>query len=93
MAETVDIQIEPTPNPNAVKFTLDRAVTERRSQTYRDAQAAEASPLAKKLFEVPGVASLFFLGNFITVTCGPGADWSEIAPRVEERIREHFSQG
>jgi hypothetical protein len=76
-----------------MKFTLDRAVVEGRSQTYRDAQAAEASPLAKKLFEIPGVASLFFMGDFITVTCRPGADWSEIAPRVEESIREHFNQG
>ena len=64
----VDVMVDPTPNPNAVKFTLDRPVTEGGSQSYANKEQAQANPLAAKLFELPGVAAVFFLNNFVTVT-------------------------
>jgi hypothetical protein len=86
----IEVWAEPTPNPNALKFTLNRTVTEGRSKTYASPEAAEASPLAKQLFQIAGVKSLFFLNNFITVTRQPGAEWAAISRQVEERIRAHF---
>ena len=91
MTEPIEVWREPTPNPNALKFTLNRTVTEGRSKTYASPEAAAASPLAKALFEIAGVKSLFFLGNFITVTRQPGSDWATIARQVEERIRAHYA--
>ena len=93
MTEPIEVWPEPTPNPNAMKFTLNRTVAEGRSQTYTSPEAAQASPLAKALFEVGGVRGLFFLGNFITVTRQPGTDWASITRQVEERIRQHFGGG
>ena len=91
MTEPIEVWTEPTPNPNALKFSLNRTVTEGRSKTYATPEAAEASPLAKSLFEIAGVKSLFFLNNFITVTRQPGSDWPAIAHQVEKRIRAHFA--
>jgi hypothetical protein len=91
VTEPIEVWTEPTPNPNALKFTLNRTVTEGRSKTYASPDAAEASPLAKKLFEIDGVKSIFFLNNFITVTRQPGSDWVAIARQVEERIRAHYA--
>jgi hypothetical protein len=91
VTEPIEVWTEHTPNPNALKFTLNRAVTEGRSKTYASPEAAEASPLAKALFEIAGVKSLFFLNNFITVTRQPGSDWAAISRQVEERIRAHFA--
>jgi hypothetical protein len=91
VTEPIEVWTEPTPNPNALKFTLNRTVTEGRSKTYASPEAAEASPLAKKLFEIDGVKSIFFLNNFITVTRQPGSDWVAIARQVEERIRAHYA--
>ena len=93
MTEPIEVWAEPTPNPNALKFTLNRTTAEGRSKTYASPEAAEASPLAKALFEIDGVKSLFFLNNFITVTRQPGTDWSTLAPLVEERIRAHYAVG
>ena len=90
MTAPIEVWAEPTPNPNALKFTLNRTVTEGRSKTYASPEAAEASPLAKQLFQIAGVKSLFFLNNFITVTRQPGAEWAAISRQVEERIRAHF---
>ena len=91
MTAPIEVWAEPTPNPNALKFTLNRTVAEGRSKTYASPEAAEASPLAKQLFQIAGVKSLFFLNNFITVTRQPGADWAAISGQVEERIRAHFA--
>ena len=93
MTEPIEVWAEPTPNPNALKFSLNRTVTEGRSKTYASPEAAEASPLAKSLFEIAGVKSLFFLNNFITVTRQPGSDWPPIARQVEERIKAHYAAG
>ncbi len=75
-------EVQPTPNPNAAKFILDRAVSEQPTSFF-NAGAAIGHPLASKLFEVPGVSSLLFLGDFITVNKSPDADWKEITRRVE----------
>ena len=79
-----------TPNPNAMKFSLDRPVVSGPSQTYTSKENAAANPLAAKLFEIPGVKQVFFLGNFVTVTKDSDALWPDIGPRVEVVLREHF---
>jgi len=84
---------DPTPNPNAYKFTLDRTVSEGGSQSFANAEQAAAHPLAARLFEIEGVKALFFLNNFITVTKDPAHGWDAIVPAVVEAIRDHFEQG
>src|SRR5690606_37366125 len=61
----VRIVVQPTPNPNSVKVTLDRTVSEGGSKTYQSAEDARESPLASAIFAVPGVTMVFLLNNFI----------------------------
>jgi NFU1 iron-sulfur cluster scaffold homolog, mitochondrial len=75
-------EVQPTPNPNAAKFILDRAVYDRPTSFF-NAGAAKDHPLASKLFDIPGVSSLLLLGDFITVNKSPEADWKEISRRVQ----------
>jgi len=88
MSEPLDIRVEPTPNPNAAKFTLNRVVASQ-GTTYRDAATA-GEPWAKRLLEIPGVTQVFALNNFISVTKRPEADWSAIRPQVEQGLNEAF---
>lgn len=92
MTSPVDVMAQPTPNPNSVKFTLNRSVTDGSSESYMNAEQAESSPLAKRLFEIDGVQSVFMLNNFITVTRDPAFDWNVIVGEVEAAIRDHFSE-
>ncbi|MDX1623215.1 MAG: NifU N-terminal domain-containing protein [Gemmatimonadota bacterium] len=89
----VDIRVQQTPNPNSLLFHLDRTVTEERMVQYNSANEAEEDPLAAALFEIDGVASVFFMPNSITVSKDPGADWDSIAPGAEAAIRDHFGEG
>ena len=90
MAE-VQIRVQPTPNPNAILFHVDRTVTEERMRQYGSAAEASSEPLAAALFAVEGVTTVFFMPNSITVTKEPERDWEAIAPAAEEAIRDHFA--
>jgi hypothetical protein len=76
-------EVQPTPNPNAAKFVLDRLVSEQ-PISFFNAAAADGHPLAKQLFGINGVQSLLLLGDFITVNKSPTTDWKEITRRVKQ---------
>ena len=76
-------EIQPTPNPNALKFILDRAVVAQPTSFFNKEQAVD-HPLAMKLFAIPGVSSLLLLGDFITVNKTPEVPWKDIANAVEK---------
>jgi hypothetical protein len=80
-------EIEPTPNPNAVKFLLDRRVWEQ-PLSFFSADAAQSHPLASKLFAIPGVCGLLLLGDFITVSKKPEAQWASIKNNVRRILAE-----
>jgi len=75
-------EVQPTPNPNAQKFILDRPITQQ-PVSYFNAGAVGNDPVGRALFEIPGVASLLLLGDFITVNKVPAKKWSEIRGKVE----------
>jgi hypothetical protein len=87
----VNIRAQPTPNPNSLLFHVDRTVTEERMKQYNSSEDATDSPLAQALFEIAGVASVFFMPNSITVSKENDAGWDEIAPVAESAIRSHFA--
>jgi Fe-S cluster biogenesis protein NfuA len=87
------IQTEATPNPATLKFLPGKVVLEEGTADFRDAEnAAAASPLAARLFEVPGVTGVFFGYDFITVT-KDGMDWQHLKPAILGAIMEHFMSG
>jgi hypothetical protein len=76
----------PTPNPNAMKFTLD--VTLPAMIDVRSAEAAAGDPLAERIFAIPGVTMLFGTADFVTVSREDGADWDAIVPAVQAVVAE-----
>lgn len=87
------IQTESTPNPTTLKFLPGREVLRDGTADFRDAdEAAQVSPLAGRLFSIPGVTGVFFGYDFITVT-KDGAEWQHLKPAVLGVIMEHFMSG
>jgi len=93
MPDEPALRVEATPNPNSLKFTAGRVLWEGRAQTFSDPVQAFASPLARDLLAVPGVKSVFFLRDFVTVSRDPNAGWEPIVARVEEILRGHLAGG
>jgi NFU1 iron-sulfur cluster scaffold homolog, mitochondrial len=81
-------EIEPTPNPNAMKFVLREPLTWGVSRSYDSAAEAEDDPLAAALFAFEHVTNVFYVDHWITVTQDGGADWQELLRKLAVPIRE-----
>lgn len=79
--------IEETPNPNAVKFILREPVSNGVAKQYGSADLAENDPLAKSLFDVGHVVSVFYMDRMITVEKDDEGDWDELLPALAVPIR------
>ncbi|TDH38005.1 NifU family protein [Pseudohoeflea suaedae] len=87
------IQTEATPNPATLKFLPGKVVMQDGTAEFRsEDEAASASPLAAKLFSIPGVTGVFYGYDFITVT-KDGPDWQHLKPAILGAIMEHFMSG
>ncbi|MEI4486095.1 NifU family protein [Frigidibacter sp. MR17.14] len=87
------IQTESTPNPATLKFLPGRTVLELGTADFPSAEAAQKSPLARRLFAVEGVTGVFFGTDFITVTKAEGLAWDHLKPALLGAIMEHFQSG
>lgn len=83
----VEIEAEETPNPRALKFTVHGASFGGKPRSFASADQAEGHPLAAALFELPGVANVMLVSDFVTVNVKPGVKWKALRPRVEGAIR------
>jgi Fe-S cluster biogenesis protein NfuA len=79
--------IEETPNPNAVKFILREAVSNGTAHSYASRTQAEDDPLAKALFDVENVVSVFYMDRMITVEKNDEGDWDDLLPILAVPIR------
>jgi Fe-S cluster biogenesis protein NfuA len=93
MSEAVEVSLEFTPNPNTLKFVVNQALLEKGAANYINKEAASNSPLARKLFDVTGVAGVMIGQNFITITKGEAGDWEEIHRLSRDMIADHLSHG
>jgi Fe-S cluster biogenesis protein NfuA len=80
-------EIEYTPNPNAVKFVLKEAVAAGFPKSFPSAETAEHDELAKALFAVGHVSSVFMQDKFLTVTKTDEKGWPEMLPLLAAPIR------
>lgn len=85
MPKIADIQ--ETPNPNAVKFILKEPVSHGTSHSFKTAEAGGDDKLAKSLFDVGSVVSVFYMDKMITVEKTDDAEWDEILPELAVPIR------
>ncbi len=68
------VRVQPTPNPNALKFVINRTVKATGKATFTRPSEATGIRLAADLFEIDGVRQLHFFENVITVTYADDAD-------------------
>lgn len=87
------IQTEDTPNPLTLKFIPGVAVLPGDTAEFASVESAGTSPLAKRIFAIDGVVSIFLSGDFIAVTKDDASDWFALKPSVLAGIMEHFASG
>ena len=80
------LRIDPTPNSNGLKFTVDARVVESGSKSFASAEAAEGHPVAKAVFAIEGVRAVFMVNDFVTVTKDPAAHFEDMTDALKDAI-------
>ena len=78
----------PTPNPNAMRFQLDTTLPG--TINFKRADEAVDHPFARAVFEAEGVAAVFGVNDFVTITREPDANWDAIVQAVQAAAAEHL---
>ena len=91
--ETIQISAEVTPNPNTLKFNVNKTLLESGSLNFPDRKSAAGAYLPEKLFEVESVLGVMIGRDFITVTKLPAANWQSIVSTVTEKIKTILGSG
>ena len=89
----VYVSLEFTPNPNTLKYSVNRDLLARGAANFTRAEQAKSSPLAVKLFGVPGIAGVMIGKNFVTVTKSEAGDWESVHKSCSTIIEQHLSAG
>jgi Fe-S cluster biogenesis protein NfuA len=80
-------EIEPTPNPNAMKFILREPLSWGIAHSYENAEQAKGDPLANALFALTHVTNVFYVDRWLTVTQDGAVDWEDLAREVAVPLR------
>ncbi len=80
--------VDLTPNPQALKFVLNESLLRSETRNFSSKEEAENDPLAKGIFEIEGVVSVFYMEKFITVEKQPEVSWGQIQKPLIEFIKK-----
>lgn len=81
------VTISPTPNPNALKFTVGMDVGG--PKTFVPGKEVD-DPVAAAIIGIDGVTSVFMTADFVTLTKHPESNWDAIAPAAQEVLEAHY---
>lgn len=87
----LDLDIQPTPNPNALKFILNMPVKNVGNSTYKSPSECGDNLLALELFKVRGIDQLHFFENVIAITKFSYEDWDSVEANVSKVLHAQMS--
>jgi len=85
-ASPITVYAESTPNPNAMKFVVNKKLFNDVYE-FKKVEDTKDAPLAKSLFTFPFIQEIFFDFNFISIIQKPDSNWDENIMDVREFIR------
>lgn len=87
------IQIVETPNPQTLKFLMEIEVMPEGTLVLNKDDDTKVAPIAKDLFSIDGVESLFFGRDFISITKNSESDWQIIKTFAVAAIMDFRTSG
>ncbi len=88
-----NITIKTTSNKNIIKFELEDFITKNQSFEYKNIDETSTSPLAKQLFYLPFVKTIYISGNFIAIEKYSIVEWEDVQNEVAEQIQNYIANG
>src|SRR5690606_22389205 len=87
------INIKETQNPTILKFEFPDFITYGANYEYKNIDETENSPLARKLFYLPFVKTVYISGNFVAIERFSIIEWPDVQEEVKQQIEEFVTNG
>lgn len=87
------ITVKHTDNPTIIKFEFRDFIAPRGSHQFNNIDEAKNSPLAKQLFHLPFIKTVFISGNFIAIERYNIVEWADVENEVAEQISNFIENG
>jgi Fe-S cluster biogenesis protein NfuA len=87
------ISIKITNNPSIVKFELDEFIVKSENFEFKNIDETKQSPLAKQLFFLPFVKTVYISGNFIAIEKFSIVEWEDVQDDVVSQINDFIANG
>ncbi len=85
------IQIEPTPNPNSLKFLSEKTISAIGTEEFQKDNIEELSnEFIKELLNFKGVELILLSKNFLSVKKNDEVSWDELKPMIISHINHYF---
>ncbi len=82
-----------TNNPSIVKFELDEFIVRTENFEFKNIDETQQSPLAKQLFFLPFVKTVYISANFIAIEKFSIVEWENVQDDVANQINEFIENG
>jgi Fe-S cluster biogenesis protein NfuA len=90
----VYVSLEFTPNPNTLKYSVNRKLLEKGAANFTKKEEAEKrSPLALKLLQIEGISGVMIGKDFVTITKAEEGDWDHVHRNASDTIDRHLTAG
>ena len=87
------IQIENTPNPNALKFLSEKQLSEVDTQEFQKKDLGQIkNEFIKNILKFDGVELVLIAKNFISVKKEEKVSWDVLKPSIISSINDHFEK-
>jgi NFU1 iron-sulfur cluster scaffold homolog, mitochondrial len=87
------LNIKTTQNQAIIKFEFPDFITQNESFEFKNIDEAKNSELAKQLFYLPFVKTVYISGNFIAIERYNIVEWSDVQDAVAEQIEDFVNKG
>ena len=86
------LKIQPTANPDIIKLEANRPLV-KGSYEFKNIDEAKNAPLAKELFYLPFVKTVYISSNFIALKRFPIVEWKEVQEEVAQQVLVYLQLG
>jgi len=90
----VYVSLEFTPNPNTLKYSVNRKLIDKGAANFTKLADAQArSPLAAKLLGIEGISGVMLGKDFVTITKTEAGDWDHVHKTASDTIEKYLTSG
>ncbi|PIF00925.1 MAG: hypothetical protein CR994_04055 [Maribacter sp.] len=87
------ISVKQTNNPTVVKFETNHFITKNNNYEFKNIDEAKKSPLARQLFHLPFIKTVYISGNFIGLERFNIVEWADVQDDVAQQLVDYLNSG